>query len=129
MLQSHEKRVAACFDNPKDECCTCCSYPQCVLYNEIVINAKIWDQSMPSGLEAIAVPAHASPTAWRIARAVHYHLTDRCEGRRATPTLFPRSRLADDRWIPLLRLNVSRCVAPSLPPAVLPPRDHRMATA
>jgi hypothetical protein len=117
MLEAHERRIHRCGIGKglwAKPCCTCCSYPRCVLYNEIVINAKAWDASMPGGLEAVAVPAHAGPRAWKSARTMHLHLMGRCTGLAtgASPTRYDYPRADLEGWIPLLKLNASEAERP-----------------
>lgn len=109
MLESHEERVATCGGKA---CCTCCSYPACVLYNEIVIQSAAWDAAMPEAVEAIAVPTHANEDAWRAARQIHKHLTGRCLPRGTRDEGYHKGRGSS---IPLLSVNVDREGRPDEP--------------
>ena len=78
MLESHEERVATCGGKA---CCTCCSYPACVLYNEIVIQSAAWDAAMPEAVEAIASteqPALERQGAFGIVQSVAVPLPENC---------------------------------------------------
>ena len=49
MLMHHEHRIAR-LQRPL---CKCCSWPRCVLYNEVVLSSAEWDWGLPETIEAV----------------------------------------------------------------------------
>lgn len=50
MLQRQEAYTAA-------RNCACCSWPDCPLYNEVVLDSEVWTENLPSTIEAVLFPA------------------------------------------------------------------------
>ena len=63
MLELHARRV-------EHMGCECCSYPGCVKYNELVLDAAEWKRALPGAIEAVYYPAGA-PHAEADARRAH----------------------------------------------------------
>ena len=63
MLQVHERRAAGAS-------CRCCEWPGCPLYNEVVIDARVWLRHLPGAVEAVYYPK-GSRAAEVEARRVH----------------------------------------------------------
>lgn len=63
MLALHESRARR---DPRFRSCTCCSWPECALYNEVLLDAHTWVAHLPWTIEAVffsAGAAHAEATA------------------------------------------------------------------
>ncbi|KAL1526257.1 hypothetical protein AB1Y20_014977 [Prymnesium parvum] len=59
--------------------CSCCSWPDCALYNEVVLDSKVWSEQLPKTIEAIcflASDADGKKIAerWRSRMLGHFHL-------------------------------------------------------
>lgn len=54
-MEAHEARVGRCGGA---SCCDCCYFPDCVVYNEVVLSASVWERLLPITIEAIGY--HAS---------------------------------------------------------------------
>ena len=66
VMRLHESRK----DAASFRACSCCSWPKCPLYNEVLLDASIWEARLPATIEAICFPA-GSRQAEADARQVH----------------------------------------------------------
>ena len=72
MLQRQEEHTAA-------RGCRCCSWPDCPLYNEVILDSEVWTENLPSTIEAVLFPAgdnaaQAMARRWRHLLLEHFHL-------------------------------------------------------
>lgn len=97
MLELHERRVHDCGGA---NCCDCCTYPKCTLYNEVLLSAAVWEERLPATVEAIFLRAGSDRHVLAYARRMHA----------AFNAAFPRSDP-----VPLVQVDLSAPAARGAP--------------